>query len=239
MRSTYGFHRCAPHQGVRRHDLSSAMRTTPSSAFSMSHEARAFLTISRNECASSNLRCTRTNPADPLLAATRPSNDEKLGEGSLKPSTSSASRTSARDHANGARSSSGARRSKKRMRAKLLAIKIELRRIMHDPIAKTGAWVKQMLKGHLNYFAVSGNHPSLWWFFNKGEAALARVAQAAQPNGTPQLGEVHPVRRPLLSANQNDTPAALSPLRRQNPREEPGALAAHAGICTGCALQAR
>jgi RNA-directed DNA polymerase len=24
-----------------------------------------------------------------------------------------------------------------------------------------------MLKGHLNYFAVSGNHPSLWWFFGK------------------------------------------------------------------------
>jgi hypothetical protein len=58
-----------------------------------------------------------------------------------------------------------------------------------------------------------------------GEAALARIAQVAQPNGTPQLGEVHPVRRPLLSANQNYTPAALLPLRRQNPREEPGALA--------------
>jgi hypothetical protein len=39
----------------------------------------------------------------------------------------------------------------------------------------------------------------------------------AAPTGTPQLGEVHPVRRPLLSANQNYTPAALSPLRRQNP----------------------
>jgi hypothetical protein len=26
---------------------------------------------------------------------------------------------------------------------------------------------------------------------------------------------------------------AKSPLRRQNPREEPGALAAHAGICAG------
>jgi hypothetical protein len=48
------------------------------------------------------------------------------------------------------------------MRAKLLAIKMELRRTMHDPIAKTGAWVKQMLQGHLNYFAVSGNYPSLW-----------------------------------------------------------------------------
>jgi RNA-directed DNA polymerase len=29
----------------------------------------------------------------------------------------------------------------------------------------------------------------------------------------------------------------LPPLRRQNPREEPGALAAHAGICTGGAGQ--
>src|SRR5215467_11673331 len=56
---------------------------------------------------------------------------------------------------------------KKRMRAKLLAIKTELRRTMHDPIAKTGAWIKRMLQGHLNYFAVSGNHPSLWWFFNE------------------------------------------------------------------------
>jgi hypothetical protein len=26
---------------------------------------------------------------------------------------------------------------------------------MHDPIAKTGAWVEQMLNGHLNYYAVS------------------------------------------------------------------------------------
>jgi RNA-directed DNA polymerase len=50
---------------------------------------------------------------------------------------------------------------KKRMRAKLKAIKVELRKCMHDPIAKTGAWVQQLLRGHLNYYAVSGNHPSL------------------------------------------------------------------------------
>jgi hypothetical protein len=31
----------------------------------------------------------------------------------------------------------------------------------------------------------------------QGEAALARIAQATRPNGTLQLGEVHPVRRPL------------------------------------------
>jgi hypothetical protein len=53
------------------------------------------------------------------------------------------------------------------------------------------------------------------------------------PLGTPQLGEVHPARRPLLSANQDATPPAKSPLRRQKPREEPGALAAHPGSVRG------
>ncbi|MGB7458638.1 MAG: hypothetical protein WBM51_23620 [Pseudolabrys sp.] len=27
--------------------------------------------------------------------------------------------------------------------------------------------MKQMLQGHLNYYAVSGSHPSLWWFCNQ------------------------------------------------------------------------
>src|SRR6478672_2017612 len=53
---------------------------------------------------------------------------------------------------------------KKRMVRQLLAVKMELRKRMHDPIVKTGAWVEQMLRGHLNYYAVSGNDPSLWWF---------------------------------------------------------------------------
>ena len=41
-----------------------------------------------------------------------------------------------------------------------------------------------MLKGHLNYFAVSGNHPSLWWFFNKVKrlwlGSLKRRSQTAR-----------------------------------------------------------
>lgn len=56
---------------------------------------------------------------------------------------------------------------KKRMLRQLQAVKMELRRRMHDPIAETGAWLTQMLKGHLNYYAVSGNSPSLWWYFNE------------------------------------------------------------------------
>ena len=70
--------------------------------------------------------------------------------------------------------------------------------------------------------------PELVVVLQQGEVAVAYVAQATQPNSTPQLGEVHPARRKLLSANQDATPAAMSPLRRQNPREEPGALASSA-----------
>jgi RNA-directed DNA polymerase len=75
---------------------------------------------------------------------------------------------------------------KKRMRATLQAITMELRKRLHDPIAKTGAWVYSVLKGHLNYFAVSGNDPSLWWFFNQVKwhwlRSLRRRSQRAYLN---------------------------------------------------------
>jgi group II intron reverse transcriptase/maturase len=56
---------------------------------------------------------------------------------------------------------------KKRMLARLQEIKMELRRRLHDPIAVTGRWLNKVLVGHLNYYAVSGNDPSLWWFFTQ------------------------------------------------------------------------
>ena len=50
---------------------------------------------------------------------------------------------------------------KKRMRAQLRAIKDELRKRMHAPVAEVGAWLNRVLTGHLNYYAVPGNSPSL------------------------------------------------------------------------------
>src|ERR1700680_3889771 len=67
----------------------------------------------------------------------------------------------------------------------------------------------------------------------RGAMALAKVAQATQPVCIYELGEVHQLHRPLFPVDQDTTPAALSPFRRQNPRDEPGALAAHAGIRAG------
>ena len=103
---------------------------------------------------------------------------------------------------------------------------------MHDPIAKTGAWVNGVLKGHMNYFAVSGNDPSLWWSFTQVKwhwlRSLRRRSQRAHLNWERYIRLVDRFLPPIR---------ILHPLpchrRRQNPREEPGALAAHAGICAG------
>ena len=66
-----------------------------------------------------------------------------------------------------------------------------------------------------------------------GSRPVAADASAPQPTVIYELGEDAPSRRSILPADQDPTSDALSPLRRQNPREEPGALAAHAGICAG------
>ena len=47
--------------------------------------------------------------------------------------------------------------SKKRMRAKLRQLNIELRRRMHLPIPEQGVWLGAVVRGHLAYFAVPDN----------------------------------------------------------------------------------
>src|SRR6202161_4332590 len=44
-----------------------------------------------------------------------------------------------------------------RMQTKLLAVKTELRRRMHDPIPEVGEWLKSVVGGHIRYFGVPGN----------------------------------------------------------------------------------
>ena len=126
---------------------------------------------------------------------------------------------------------------KKRMVRQLQAIKMELRKRMHDSIAWTGTWVRQMLQGHLNYYAVPGNDPKFAVVHRRGSLALVENPKTTQPARVPPLGRVHPNDRLLLPANADTTPSTVASLRRQNPREEPGALAAPAGICAGGAQQ--
>ena len=56
--------------------------------------------------------------------------------------------------------------SKKRLRAKLHAVKAELRRRMHLPIPEQGKWLAQVVRGHLAYYAVPDNSAAIGAFVN-------------------------------------------------------------------------
>jgi RNA-directed DNA polymerase len=52
----------------------------------------------------------------------------------------------------------------KRMTAKLRNIAAQLRRRVNDPIAQTGGWLAQVVRGYVNYHAVPGNLRRLYTF---------------------------------------------------------------------------
>ncbi len=53
---------------------------------------------------------------------------------------------------------------KKRFRAKLKAIKDELRQRMHDPVPEVGVWLRSVVSGHTRYYGVPMNSPALQAF---------------------------------------------------------------------------
>ena len=80
---------------------------------------------------------------------------------------------------------------RKRMRSKLREIKQQLRKRMHDPVRQTGQWLKSVVQGHFNYYAVPGNLASLGVFRHRVLAlwwrTLRRRSQKHRINWTHTL----------------------------------------------------
>src|SRR5207245_8323303 len=53
---------------------------------------------------------------------------------------------------------------RKRMRAKLRQVQQQLCERMHDPVPQTGGWLKSVVQGYFNYYAVPGKLTSLGVF---------------------------------------------------------------------------
>lgn len=72
----------------------------------------------------------------------------------------------------------------KRLRAKLIEVKGEIIRRRHEPVPILGQWLRSVVRGHLNYFAVPGNRKAVDRF--RGEInrawllALRRRSQKAR-----------------------------------------------------------
>jgi RNA-directed DNA polymerase len=75
---------------------------------------------------------------------------------------------------------------KKRMRAKLRAVKAEMRQRAHQPIPEQGHWLASVLRGHYNYYAVPGNSRTVNGFRDRvarhWHRALRRRSQRTRLN---------------------------------------------------------
>jgi hypothetical protein len=92
------------------------------------------------------------------------------------------------------------------MRAKLRQVQQQLRVRMHDPLPQTGIWLKSVVQGYFNYYAVPGNLTSLgvfrdrvlalWWHTLRRRSQQRRISWtrilALAQRWIPQPQMLHP-----------------------------------------------
>ena len=122
---------------------------------------------------------------------------------------------------------------RERLNAKLRQVKATLRRMMHLPIPEQGRYLRLVLNGFYNYYAVPTNFRALNAFYYHVLSPLAALPPAAQPAAQADVAEDDADRGALAAQPEAAAPLSRLAVRRHDPRWEPGALAAHAGICAG------
>ncbi len=107
----------------------------------------------------------------------------------------------------------------KRMRAKLKAVKDQLRRRMHQPIPVQGRWLASVVRGHMAYYAVPGNAKAVTVFRDQvtrhWHKALRCRSQKTRINWT----RTHRIAtRRLPPARPRDASVPGGALRRHSPK---------------------
>jgi group II intron reverse transcriptase/maturase len=72
---------------------------------------------------------------------------------------------------------------RKRLQAKLNAVKTELERRMHDPIPEVGKWLRSVVSGHIRYYGVPLNGPALTTFRTQVGRLWQRVLSRRSQKG--------------------------------------------------------
>jgi RNA-directed DNA polymerase len=124
-----------------------------------------------------------------------------------------------------------------RMRAKLRALKGELKRRMHEPIPKQGRWLGQVVRGYFQYHAVPTNSPRLAAFRYHATVLWLRTLRRRSQNDWSQWDRVARLAAAYLPPARILHPWPSQRFAVKHPRWEPGARIAPAGICAGGAQQ--
>ncbi len=120
-----------------------------------------------------------------------------------------------------------------RMRRKLKVVKQVLRRCMHRPIPEQGKWLKSVVQGYYNYFAVPTNNPAMATFRTRIAELWRRSLTRRSQKGAKTW--------PQITRLVNDwlpKPSVLHPwpsvrFAVTHPRWEPYALIGHVRFCAG------
>lgn len=77
----------------------------------------------------------------------------------------------------------GRRTRRKTATGKLSTLKEQIRKRMHDPVPKTGAWLGQVLAGHYRYYGVPGNSASMTLFRDRVTRLWRQVLRRRSQKG--------------------------------------------------------
>ena len=122
---------------------------------------------------------------------------------------------------------------KKRMRATLKAIRAKLRSMMHDPVPTVGKWLRRVVQGYFNYFAVPGNVYRLSSFRNDICRAWRRMLQRRSQRHTLSWARFNTLAKRFIPSPRTTHPYPEERFRATHPRQEPCAVIPLAGICAG------
>src|SRR5665647_2730604 len=124
-----------------------------------------------------------------------------------------------------------------RMRAKLQAVKQELRRRMHQPIPTQGQWMKQVVTGYLNYHAVPTNGRALATFRYRVIDLWARTLRRRVQKDHTAWERIRRLANDFLPKPRILHPWPEKRFAVRHPRWEPYALIGPVRFCAGGAQQ--
>jgi group II intron reverse transcriptase/maturase len=120
-----------------------------------------------------------------------------------------------------------------RMRAKLRALKAELRQRMHEPIPQQGRWLAQVVRGYFAYYAVPTNSQRLAAFRYHVIVLWKRTLRRRSQWDWTTWERIVRLAEGYLPAPRILHPWPSIRFAVKHPRWEPGARIAPAGICAG------
>ena len=117
-----------------------------------------------------------------------------------------------------------------RMARSLKRVTAELKRRRHQPLGKQGSWLRSVLNGHNQYFAVPGNLQAITSYRNAVLRAWRSALRSRSQRDHKTWRAMWRLATRWLPVPRIRHPYPGDRFARQHPRQEPGAVVPHAGI---------